>query len=948
MPETAFESQPRTAHSSENPFQSQRRRVARRTDRLFAALLIIQWLVVVATALLGSPRASAGQAAAQTSLHIWALIVLGGVIASLPIALSLVRDIAERREADEWQARLVTILEATTDFVGVADRNGRVLYVNGAGQRMVGIRQEEVLQTNIPDYLTNEAKNTVENEGLAIANREGVWSGEAVFQRRDGSEIPISLVILAHKNPHGVVESFSTIARDITERKRAEKALLLVRDELEVRVAERTAELSRANQELVREVAERKRAEKAQARMVAILDATTDFVGIADMKGRPLYVNEAGLRMVGLKAEDLPHATIADFHPDWVMELIRNESMPASIRDGVWSGEVALLRRDGSEFPVSMVSLAHKDPHGDVEFTSIIARDVTERNRTEQEIRLLNSQLKNRLYRLKSHREIDKAITARLDLGITFDILLDQVTSQLGVDAADVLLIDSDARELRYAKSKGFQTDSMFKVPLELDRSIPGLVALEARALHFANLSQGSPQFVRAEAMLEEGFVAYSAVPLIFQGKVKGVLEVFHRAPLELNEEWLDFFGAFAGQAAIAIENATLFEDLQRTNAELTVAYDATIEGWSRALDLRDKETEGHTRRVTEMSVRLARAMGMGGADLINVRRGALLHDVGKLGIPDEVLLKPGALTDEEWALMRRHPTYAYEWLAPIAFLRPALEIPYCHHEKLDGTGYPRGLKGDEIPLAARIFTVVDIWDALRSDRPYRAGWPEERVLAYINALSGSHLDPRVVQAFFECRATDRMDAAEDFPRMAATESVVGNLPARPTVHKPGHFPAEPKVENPFAAPSGLTILVAENNQPHGHILNRTLKSMGHEVLLAADGEEAWRAIVQGRPRVVIADWVLPRLNGLALCRRIRNRTGLPYTYVILVNGPSDGQNRTKALNAGADDFLTKPLDLQQLTASLAVARRFLNVRGDLAKRKIYPDLFTFVSLPSL
>jgi HD-GYP domain-containing protein (c-di-GMP phosphodiesterase class II) len=185
---------------------------------------------------------------------------------------------------------------------------------------------------------------------------------------------------------------------------------------------------------------------------------------------------------------------------------------------------------------------------------------------------------------------------------------------------------------------------------------------------------------------------------------------------------------------------------LTRTNTELAQAYDTTLEGWSRALDLRDKETEGHSQRVTELTLRLARALGMPDSDLIHVRRRALLHDIGKMGIPDHILLKPSALTDEEMAIMRRHPVYAYDLLAPIDYLRPALDIPYCHHERWDGTGYPRGLQGEEIPPAARIFAVVDVWDALRSDRPYRPAWPEDRVRRYIADQAGGGLDPHVVR----------------------------------------------------------------------------------------------------------------------------------------------------------------------------------------------------------
>src|SRR5581483_1480327 len=175
-----------------------------------------------------------------------------------------------------------------------------------------------------------------------------------------------------------------------------------------------------------------------------------------------------------------------------------------------------------------------------------------------------------------------------------------------------------------------------------------------------------------------------------------------------------------------------------------------TIEGWSRAMDLRDKETEGHTQRVTEMTLRLARAFGVSDEQLVHIQRGALLHDIGKMGIPDSILLKPEALTDEEWAIMRQHPVYAYELLSPIAYLRPALDIPYCHHEKWDGSGYPRGLKGEQIPLAARLFAIVDVWDALRSDRPYRKAWTLERVCDHLHSLRGTHFQPEVVDAFLE------------------------------------------------------------------------------------------------------------------------------------------------------------------------------------------------------
>ena len=187
---------------------------------------------------------------------------------------------------------------------------------------------------------------------------------------------------------------------------------------------------------------------------------------------------------------------------------------------------------------------------------------------------------------------------------------------------------------------------------------------------------------------------------------------------------------------------------MQRANDELSQAYDSTIEGWSHALDLRDKETEGHTQRVTKMTLELARAMGLNDNELVHFRRGAVLHDIGKMGVPDGILLKPGVLTEDEWKIMRQHPQLAYEMLAPIMYLKLALDIPYCHHEKWDGTGYPRGLKGEQIPLAARIFAIADVYDALTSDRPYRVAWSMEKTLGHIRSLAGSHFDPQVVEVF--------------------------------------------------------------------------------------------------------------------------------------------------------------------------------------------------------
>ncbi|MEK7271414.1 MAG: HD domain-containing phosphohydrolase, partial [Nitrospirota bacterium] len=374
-----------------------------------------------------------------------------------------------------------------------------------------------------------------------------------------------------------------------------------------------------------------------------------------------------------------------------------------------------------------------------------VGRDITERKRAEETIQL-------QLKRLNTLRSIEKAITSSLDLSVTLDMLLNQATTQLGIDAAAILLLNQHTQILEYSVSKGFRSSALRYTQLKLGESNAGRAAIEHRIVTIPNLKEMPDGFVCSKLFADEDFITYFAVPLIAKGQVKGILELFHRAPLDTDQGWLEFLETTADQAAMAIDNAALFEGLQRSNIELTLAYDITIEGWSHALDMRDKETEGHSRRVTDMTLRIARELGIKEEELMHIRRGALLHDIGKMGIPDNILLKPGALTEEEWRIMKLHPVYAYELLYPIEYLRPALDIPYYHHEKWDGTGYPKGLEYKEIPLPARIFALVDVWDALCSDRPYRLAWTKEKVREHIRSLSGIHFDPEVIEVFFNIK----------------------------------------------------------------------------------------------------------------------------------------------------------------------------------------------------
>jgi putative nucleotidyltransferase with HDIG domain len=339
------------------------------------------------------------------------------------------------------------------------------------------------------------------------------------------------------------------------------------------------------------------------------------------------------------------------------------------------------------------------------------------------------------------------AITGSFDLRVTLSIVLDQVINMLGVDSATILLLDGVTGELSCAAARGFTGNAIHRSRFHMGEGLAGRSAATRQIVEVSNLNHKSTSSLDP-AISGEGFVSYCALPLIAKGNVLGVLEVYHRSTLAFDADWRGYYEVLGGQAAIAIDSSLMFENLQRKNAELMLAYDVTIEGWSRALDLRDKETEGHSQRVADITVKLAREYGMAAEELIHVRRGSLLHDIGKLAVPDHILLKPGQLTEDEWKIMRKHPQYAFDWLSTVEFLQRALDIPYCHHEKWDGSGYPRGLKGEQIPLPARLFALADVWDGLTSDRPYREAWSPQRTMEHILSGSGTHFDPEIVELF--------------------------------------------------------------------------------------------------------------------------------------------------------------------------------------------------------
>ncbi len=342
---------------------------------------------------------------------------------------------------------------------------------------------------------------------------------------------------------------------------------------------------------------------------------------------------------------------------------------------------------------------------------------------------------------------VGSVINSSLGLKRVLDEVMDTLIVLMKAERGFLMLRD-ESGDFRVQIARDTKHHDLPADAFAISKSIVRQVLEKGEAILTTN-AKDDPRFGQQASVAAYQLLSILCAPLKVKDELIGVLYVDNRAQSGIfHTDELSLISTFANQAAVAIENARLFDGLQESNEELQIAYRATLEGWVRALDLRDKETEGHTKRVTALTEELARKMGVDDASLVHIERGALLHDIGKMAIPDGILLKPAALTPEERILIQKHPVYAYEMLNPIKFLHPALDIPYCHHEKWDGTGYPRGLSREDIPLAARIFAVVDVWDALVSDRPYRKGLKPADVKEKIREDAGKHFDPQVVDAF--------------------------------------------------------------------------------------------------------------------------------------------------------------------------------------------------------
>lgn len=596
----------------------------------------------------------------------------------------------------ESTKRYTNLFHLSPDAIVLLDLHTReIIEISNGFERTFGVTSKQAVGCTITKL--GLWGDVADRDRLVEHLKEGEVAGdfEAVMRRKSGEKMVCS--ISAKILTVGSRECIMAVARDITDRKKTE---------LKVRESE----------EWFR----------------TLIEFSSDLIHIISPDGKLLYESPSAQRVLGYDPDDELGGNVFELiHPD-DHEVVTNAlSQMVQFPELPGKAEFRVKTFDGTwlYFDARARNMIDQPGIGGIVVNS---RNVTDRHYAEQRTLL-------QIERLKSLHTIDAAISGSLDLKVTLGVVLGELSRQLRSSGAVVRVLRPDSCMLEVAAEVAVREHGDVG-PVHLGAGIAGRAVMEARVLQCEARFPGDED--------SAGSLIHVAAPLIAKGRPNGVLEIWVEKEKIVDAEWFSFLEMLAGQTAIAIDNVLMFEEIQRSNMELVLAYDSTIEGWSKALELRDKETEGHTKRVTELSVHLARQMGFSESAIVQVRRGALLHDIGKMGVPDEILLKPDKLTKEEFDTMKKHTEYAFEWLSPIPFLREAIEIPYCHHEKWDGTGYPRGLKGEQIPLAARVFAVVDVFDALTVDRPYRVAMEVPEVLAYIDGQSGTHFDPRVVEAF--------------------------------------------------------------------------------------------------------------------------------------------------------------------------------------------------------
>ena len=495
---------------------------------------------------------------------------------------------------------------------------------------------------------------------------------------------------------------------------------------------------------LVHDITERKRAEEAlrqaEEQFRAVVQNANDAILTVDVQQTITFWNQAAEKMFGYRAAEIIGQPMAQIIPQQFRE--RSWRAAAEVLTNHPQGlinrafEASGVNKDGYEFPLELSLSTWQSGAGT--FITAIARDIRERKQREDEMRAIAT--------------LSSALRASTSRAGMMPVIIEQLEQLIHCDAVSIEMIDPETGFSVVEAASG-PWKSALHFHQSPDTGLNQVLAQSRKPFHVNNLDDEAlsmipSAFSKGNLRSIAGVDLVAAVDSAEKDCRIGFLWVGSEKEISFKD--VQVFSAVADIAANAIRRATLHEQTQRDALELARAYDTALEGWAHALELRNQEAMGHSERVVEMTLKLAHEFGLDERQMDNIRRGAILHDIGKMGVPDSILQKPGSLTEREWEIMRQHPVHAYQLLSKVRHLEPALDIPYCHHEKWNGTGYPRGLKGEEIPLAARIFAIVDVWDALLYDRPYRSGWPQKQVAEYLAAQAGKHFDPQVVEVFLK------------------------------------------------------------------------------------------------------------------------------------------------------------------------------------------------------
>jgi HD-GYP domain-containing protein (c-di-GMP phosphodiesterase class II) len=345
--------------------------------------------------------------------------------------------------------------------------------------------------------------------------------------------------------------------------------------------------------------------------------------------------------------------------------------------------------------------------------------------------------------------EVSAALGGSLDLATVLQTSIESAVQVLGLETGAIYTLDGERLLLgATTPPMGPRFPAALRSVVRVEHPHIDACLTSRQCIHLEDARTAVLTAAERVAVEARGLRTILYVPLLAHGEILGACIVGSTSGVRyFPPSHLELARALAVEIGLAVANAQLVDRLQRTNARLEAAYEATITGWAHAQEMRDASTRVHAGRVAELTLALAARVGVPAQELPHIHRGAVLHDIGKMVVPDAILNKPGPLSEAEWAVMREHPRSARKLLAEIEFLAPALAIPECHHERWDGSGYPAGLRGEAIPLAARIFAVADVFDALTSDRPYRPAWPRAEALAFLQREAGRLFDPVVVEA---------------------------------------------------------------------------------------------------------------------------------------------------------------------------------------------------------